>query len=764
MEKRVASLLLALVLLFGILPLSACGDNGDRVTRGEWIELITTAFGMDSYANEEPCYTDITPETPLFPRVQAAAGWGLLLAFDGDVLEPDKRITREEAAISAAIAAGFAVSEDQFDAAGRFDSAAAIRFAVENGMLENDRRLSRALTQEEAQVMLEAAKTAYLNAPFEEKMNVVFAENVVTLDDVDADRVEVSDGQVILPGSVSATTAMVETRDGTAELQVGDIFFTPPSADAPAGEPRKIISIDQQDGQLVIRTSTPSFEEVFETIDLYTSVQVQPENIIWAPGIEPTGSGASGLSGRAGENYTVNLSDGMLSEASVITLDEHAFTKDGFSKDFVFGDKSFNVQRSNHNSSAIGSGEGARALENSSFFYDGTPSIADFNGLRDAWTRDLQIDSGFSGGYKITGNITLEDIVVTVKYETKWLKLKEASIQIDSGISSSLKFEGSLKNDLKIATIPIPIFWGVNVTADLYLYVDAAGELNVRAALGGSAKVEYKDKQIRSVAEPRSELSVDGNMKIDFGADLSAALDVAIIGPVIDAGIKVGGELEASAQVSGSCKATADGDTTRLEYQESLSISADLYYPIMSVYACSARTAIAKLGIRDKTWNIKTRDNATHKTLANFEWVFWEETVIEEEDGTVTEGEPSTAGGVDGIGPSDERVLDLQQYVVTLQGQAVQLVAEFPQGTPLELVWRSENPSVATVDQNGVVSPVSTGETQITVSLASDPDTYVKCAIYVAEIGEENWEFLSARPDTRQRFALERTAINEVKA
>ena len=41
-----------------------------------------------------------------------------------------------------------------------------------------------------------------------------------------------------------------------------------------------------------------------------------------------------------------------------------------------------------------------------------------------------------------------------------------------------------------------------------------------------------------------------------------------------------------------------------------------------------------------------------------------------------------------------------------------------------------------------MVSPVSTGYTTVTVSLVSDPSVYVKCAVYVEEIGESNWEFL----------------------
>lgn len=725
MKKRVWSVVMAAVILLNVLPLSACSESSGRVTRGEWIMMLTEVFGMTSYADEIARYTDVAPDSELFARVQSAAGWQVLSVFSADTLEPDKRITRREAAVCAAIAAGCPVSDDQFNEKGALNTDAAIQFALTNGLLENDRRLSRALTYEEAEAMLEAARTAYLHAPFEEKMNIELVEDVVLLENLSLDEVGVGDDWVTFPGTV--------------ELQVGDVFFTPPTAEYPAGEPRRVVETEEEDGQVVVRTEVPPIEEVYQQIDLHTAIQVRPENIIWVAGIQS--ADASGLSTEGGDTYIVNLTGWGTEEPLVIPLDEHTLTKDGFSQSFTFGDSGFSVQRSNHNSSVIGSGEGARALEKSSFVYNDTPSIADFNGSQDSWTRDLEIDSSFSSGYKITGTITLNDIVITVKDEWGFFKLKSASIQVDSSITSTLKLEGNLASDLKIATIPLPLFPGISVSADLYLYVNASGELSVRAELGGSAKVEYANGQVRTAADSNAGWSADGNIRVDFGANLMASLNVGV--PVIDAGVKIGGEMDASAHVGGSCKATKDGDTERLLYQESLSISADLYYPIMSIQACSSHTLVGMLGLGN-TWNIKTRDNARHVSLANFEWVFWEEEVLKELDGTITEGEETTAGDAEGIGPSDGKLLDLTKYVIALYGEPQQLEVEFPQGGDMELVWTSDDPSIASVSATGLVSPVSTGATQITVSLRSDPSIYVKCAVYVEEIGESNWQFLPA--------------------
>ena len=141
-----------------------------------------------------------------------------------------------------------------------------------------------------------------------------------------------------------------------------------------------------------------------------------------------------------------------------------------------------------------------------------------------------------------------------------------------------------------------------------------------------------------------------------------------------------------------------------------------------------------------------TKDKgAMHINLVNYEWVFWEETVLTDGEGNVTASDSSTAGEEDGVGASNEDRLDLTTYVMTISGESKQLELELDEGEAAPaVVWTSDNPDVARVDDTGLVTPVSTGYTIITVSLQSDPSVYVKCAVYVEELGEENWEFLPA--------------------
>jgi hypothetical protein len=401
----------------------------------------------------------------------------------------------------------------------------------------------------------------------------------------------------------------------------------------------------------------------------------------------------------------------------------------------------------------IGSGEGAKALENSNFVYNGTPSIDDFNGSTESWSKELEIDNSFSGGYRISGDISINALTVTTEIEykrTKWFDIpygiEYASIQVNSDISSNLTLEGNLSERLHIATIPVPIAaTGLSVGIDLYLYADANGVLVVGAFLGSNAKVEYADGKLRHSASSEANATIDANIEINFGAELAATLEALGIISIVDVGAKAGGTVTASANISGSCKASEDDGVAKLTYQESLSIQADLYVPTINLYAGGSDTLIGALGLSG-SWDIMTKDKGAMRiNLVDYEWVFWEETVLTDGEGNVTASDSSTAGEEDGVGASNEDRLDLTTYVMTISGESKQLELELDEGEAAPaVVWTSDNPDVARVDDTGLVTPVSTGYAIITVSLQSDPSVYVKCAVYVEELGEENWEFLPA--------------------
>jgi len=97
------------------------------------------------------------------------------------------------------------------------------------------------------------------------------------------------------------------------------------------------------------------------------------------------------------------------------------------------------------------------------------------------------------------------------------------------------------------------------------------------------------------------------------------------------------------------------------------------------------------------------------------------------------EGQLSFEGEVSNAASETTEPLTLYPALLLVPlGQHVTLDAK-PEGKPL--IWSSSNPSVATVDGSGRVTPVAEGEAMITVTLANDAGTSAACGVLVAAEG-----------------------------
>jgi len=95
-------------------------------------------------------------------------------------------------------------------------------------------------------------------------------------------------------------------------------------------------------------------------------------------------------------------------------------------------------------------------------------------------------------------------------------------------------------------------------------------------------------------------------------------------------------------------------------------------------------------------------------------------------------------------------------YLQTPLGMPVLLDAEtYPSGT--ELFWMSMDPSVATVDGEGCVTPMSPGETMIICSTADEPYAMATCGVLVVAEGKILlWEYPPEPDDEDEIIAFEK--------
>ena len=750
MKKRLTALILVLSMLAG--ALAGCGLGKDPqegsaaqssgqsgglsgqeeapVTRGEWISMLAGAFALVDPQSDDPYFSDVGAGDELFDYVQSSVEWGVLSA-DQDTFEPQEAVTRRTVAETAAFAAGYGLEIDEETGAlvPSSDTEGAVAYAQEQGIIDTALDLEGTVTRTECLAALEAARTAYVSAPAgEERMDVVVSASLVDFTAME-DRIEISgqqlritSGAAVQQNADGSLSALVETDTGTVELRVDSVIVTPPTALDPAGVAYKISAIQVDGDGVVFDTVAPELGDLYDELFVNTTVSADPSDIIWADGVSaaPVANGAPG-------EFQITLLSNTPRAVPVANL---------FSKDFSFGSGAEKIW-TNQNSSSLGTTVGAQALENSNFVYTDTPSIEDFGGSTDSWTKNLKVENKFTAGYNISGNITISSIDVSPQIEFKkaWgipYGVKTASVTVSSSITSTLTLTGNLSNELLIGTVPIPIgFTGLSVSVDLYLYANASGMLEVRAALSPTAKAEYTGGGFKQSASCTAETHAELAIEINFGANLTVALK-ALGMTVVDAGIKAGATVTAGAYVGGSVTVGEENGMVKTVYQQAMNLEADLYYPIISI-------SVSGLG-KSKSWDIISKDGAQHLELVREEWVFWEETVLTENDEVVSseveEGDEALAGA------SDDTKLDLDVYMITLTDDTTpQLTVTQGSG---DVLWSSDNPVTAVVDSNGVVTPLGNGTAVITATLASDPSVYVKCVVYVQMQEEHDWEFLPA--------------------
>lgn len=646
MKRKFLALGLAMALAVSLFPLGGCGREPkptvDGVTRGEWLAMLAESFGLDDSENTTLYYEDITAQHELFSAVQGLGDWDVLAPFDGDTLEPSKPVTRQEVAATAAIAAGFRVRED-------FRPEQAAQFAAQYGILDEE---GDAPTREECEAVLEAAQAVYLENPGEEKRIAVMNPELVDLSFLPEGTIQPqADGSVIISSAV--TGGVQQGSDGKAyvtitapagevRLEAGQTFITAPTKGDPQGAARKAVSLTgREDGAVIVQTQTPDIGDIYDDLEIHTTVSLEQGTIAWADGITVTPEpGTNELSAGAGSYHIEFLANREKTAEKELKL--------GVTHTFSFGTKP--IKALIQTPEFIKDASAARLLGDGGYAYMDAPGIHHFSGDQERWERALEKRGSFDRNFKVSGSFQLDVSAVT---DVEYHKLnifgheiktwpERATLIVNSNFVGDLKLEGILKGEYELAKISIPIgTTGLFVTGSLFLYFDANGKLQIKVKVANQRRIDWSvegnsgsyrgDNAVnRGVSLEVDEPAID----LSFGAGISANLCVFSDLRLIGAKIKAGGDIACTASVTGECQEEErDGIPTRT-YTEALRFRADLYAPIVSLTILGPEHFSDILGLM-KEWELWGKEQAAKWSLLDKTIPIWSQTVTLDEEGNI---------------------------------------------------------------------------------------------------------------------------------
>lgn len=615
MKKRLISLALIIALVICLVSLSGCGkEKAEPVTRGEWITMLAEAFGTDTYSTEKPYYSDVTDGSSLFAYVQACAEWDMLAVYSGDELSPDKAVTGGEVASSAAIAAGFTVDESQYDEKGNFENTFSTAFALDKGIIDAKTAKAKKLTREECLAVIEAAQSVYLRADRPEKAVAVLNKSLVDLSGISLEDCIV-DGDIIFFSPAASDSI---------NLSIGDVFFIYAPSAFSDHRAYKAAEIQTLDGRTVVSTEMPTLAELYEELDIYETVSADLDNIIWADGVTLL-LDAGNLSAGGSKYQAATLSgSGALAEARPLA-DFHSQSK---SFSFVIESPDYTHREKRKLSFGLGNGEDEAAFNLTNFALDGKPGMKDFNGSEKAWTKELKTVNSASTGYKIEGKLDIKSLDVIAD-----VNLTSSSLAFAADIELSTAFDGTLEKRVKLCSIPTPLSVpGNGVFVNLYLYADVTGTLKLGYEIQSRAKAEINHfKNLKRTQESDTSLSLEAAVDLECGGDIAAELSAFGV-TILSVGTKVGGDVDASASVTGEFEASEENGVTTNIYREFMNLKAGLHIPIITLYAGVGEDAGQENGLRAER-EIIGKEDAAYISLIDRTWLFWERVVTLDSNG-----------------------------------------------------------------------------------------------------------------------------------
>ncbi len=734
--KRIISILLAAVLFLGMFScLSGCSENNPVLSRAQWIEMLSSEFGLDESSNTKQAFSDVNSDSSIYNAVQSCVDWGILDNKNSSEFEPE-----DNAMVNFAL--DTAVSAADVDLEGKSVEEFAKEEEIIGGAYLD---YNGNLTADKADKIIDWAKGLYINKEQKEVENVVLKESVKDISKT-VSSVQLSDSAYKVSGS------------DASDVQINDVIVLPPTKENPSGVARKVVKITKNaDDSFTYETEQPSIEEVCTDLEVSTTAVPKKEDIILSDGVSWSNSNV-GMSDSSKTENLIPLVLGTEQDDVITTSDKGLdftmnvnFTKGGalsfsenfanlfktsysggtgkISKDFnslfglgekvtIGGEKGFTAE------SAIPDSAGelfnkTSIIPDRKLFgsdpYDNTKAIEAYK------AGDISIDelkkkldltadqhekkvasmtNKFKGSYEITGTLSINNLYVEPEVKLKKVfgiptGIEKLGVEVNYEVDSSLTIKGKITEELTVCTCPVAVgATGITVNVKLILFADFNGELTVRAEVDNNTKLEYNNGKFKKTATKSSSLSADLSAQIDFGPGFK--VDILFLGiRIIDTKVTAAVRLKFNAGIAYKTGYSVSDEAITIERSTDYTLKFSGYVPIITLSIGQGDSLASKLKL-SFSWEIVGEKGALKFDIGEENTPIWQEKLViklrdEKEEEKSDE---------------DEQIIDvtdymkLESYYITLQenGTGTVQITHLPSKyTMADLIWESDKPEVVTV-------------------------------------------------------------------
>lgn len=606
--KRIISCIMVMVICLTSISLEGCSSaDKTTITVGQWLGLINSEFGMQSYNCDTPYFENITEDSPYFGTVQTAVEWEII--SETESLNPEEKVTWKEALITLVNAGNFMPADSSEDekieyALQHFDT------SIRKYWLNRDIEIGKAV------YLLGIAQEQWANQKYDHVIaEAKYCEEVLDL----------SQGESVVKDYVIEGNVIKIPLSHGVELQEGEIYVLPGNEQTFEDNAHKVAST-YEDGEylyIVNDDENIGLEEVAEEIFVEGSYAPTMDQIVMYDG----NGNLISVAGQSvvGENLSSGNTEYVASKLGGLGTEDNRAEKCSVKNKHTFkvGDSTIDLE----------------------YGIDGKvdlkATVTSPNLLPKKYKKQ-EVKGSVSVGVK--------NLEITQKVDYSWFKLHSATLKVDyeTELSLQMKYTNKLvdvvaapsysngngkfltnfkravlkdkgsdgaqtvasKKVIKICSLNVYSVGVAKVCLDVNVVISADGSAAVKVTESGTKGLEYKNNNLRLINT--SDRNVDFELKGKLEDTISVGPALYVVGlkkKILGVDVQFGAGVEVTATFHlvdsmGHRIETSDPDDAyRIESCEGLN---NIYIPARSQ---DIAEAVEKMGY---SYEVETSENYLH--------------------------------------------------------------------------------------------------------------------------------------------------------